>query len=234
MDPQILIDQITKLCDQNSITTKQMLKEVKINKSLVYNLKKGSLPTINKIEAIADYFNVSIDYLIGRVNLPNKSPDNTLVPQIATTTQESKHNFYTHLESTIFTPDLILHRRLHQDNSKNGEKNACDYEYAVGYKTTLHNKEIKQSIFLIPLSSEGYKLLDAIFGESDKKQVDIIRNTYTYNLNDQNKITHTYNFRVSTKSQEEIELICNLKPVKGYQDQFDNLISMLKKYEIIY
>lgn len=236
MNTQTIINQITELCDKNSISINQMLKEAQVNKSLVDNLKKGSIPAIDKIEAIADYFNVSIDYLVGKTNNTDKNEKNIPIHQNIDITQESKENFYVHLESTIFKTDLFLHKCLFEQNSKNHTANAFDYDYKMGYPLVIGNKSITQTIYLTPLSicKESYELLDAIFGESKKKKVDTIRNTYAYTFDNKSKITYTYNFRVSEKNEEEIELACNLIPAKGYQDPFDNLISILKKHKIIY
>lgn len=72
MNTQIIISRISELCKEKSISINQMLKETNLNKSLVDNLKKGSIPSIDKIEGVADYFNVSIDYILGKSDQKEK------------------------------------------------------------------------------------------------------------------------------------------------------------------
>ena len=48
----------------------KMLIESKAGERLYYNIKSGSEPSADKIEKIADYFNVSVDYILGRTNNP--------------------------------------------------------------------------------------------------------------------------------------------------------------------
>ena len=68
MNNQIIIERIEKLCETHGISINQMLKNANLDKSLVANFKKGSSPSIEKISIIADYFNVSTDFLLGRTD----------------------------------------------------------------------------------------------------------------------------------------------------------------------
>ena len=65
-----IIEKIKNLCDKNNISINKLLQNCESGKSLVDNMKKGSIPTVDKIIKIADYFDVSIDYLVGRSNNP--------------------------------------------------------------------------------------------------------------------------------------------------------------------
>lgn len=80
MHTNILITSISRLCDQHGISINKMLQDVGLNKSLVDNLKKGSMPSIDKITKIADYFGVTVDYLLGKSDTPN--PQTTAEPAI--------------------------------------------------------------------------------------------------------------------------------------------------------
>ena len=66
----LLADRIETLCYQAGITKTKLLTDCNLNKSIVNNLKNGSVPSVDKIAVIADYFNVSTDYLLGRTEEP--------------------------------------------------------------------------------------------------------------------------------------------------------------------
>lgn len=58
-----------KLCaKEHGITVKSALKEAGVGEKMVSNMggKKGSYPQSDKLAQIADYFNCSVDYLLGR------------------------------------------------------------------------------------------------------------------------------------------------------------------------
>ena len=63
-----LVNRIECLCKENNITVKVLLERSLLCGSVVDNMKKGAMPSIDKLIAIADHFNVSVDYLVGRTN----------------------------------------------------------------------------------------------------------------------------------------------------------------------
>lgn len=67
MDCVLFAQKIKELCSTKNITLKTMLSDCGLNRNFMYDLKvNNQYPTIDRVERIADYFNVSIDYLIGR------------------------------------------------------------------------------------------------------------------------------------------------------------------------
>ncbi len=66
MDTQKVILRISELCASKGVTVNAMLKECGLSKSVVDNLKKGSISSVDKFLMMADYFDVSVDYLLGR------------------------------------------------------------------------------------------------------------------------------------------------------------------------
>ena len=62
-----LYQKIYKLCQQNGISINKMCEELAIWTSVITNLKKGRTKTLSadKLSKIANYFNVSVDYLSG-------------------------------------------------------------------------------------------------------------------------------------------------------------------------
>ena len=69
MNNQIIIERIEELCEIHGFSINQALKNANLDKSIVSNLRKGSTPSVDKIKILADFFNVSTDYLIGRTNI---------------------------------------------------------------------------------------------------------------------------------------------------------------------
>lgn len=68
INSQLLALKIKELCKANSISVNRMLEEAGVDRNFVFNLSKGCKPSIDKISAIAEYFNVSIDFLVGRTD----------------------------------------------------------------------------------------------------------------------------------------------------------------------
>lgn len=65
MDNELLVKSIRKICKSNNITPSQLEAELGFGAGLISRWTKSS-PSLDKIVDIADYFNVSIDELIGR------------------------------------------------------------------------------------------------------------------------------------------------------------------------
>ena len=64
------LDRIIMLIKEHGITQQQFLKDVGLNKTALSDWKKGVNASYKKhINKIADYFNVSVDYLLGRENM---------------------------------------------------------------------------------------------------------------------------------------------------------------------
>ncbi len=60
-------DQLKKLRKLNNITQKQLAKNIGASERGIQNYEMGiRKPTYDMLIAIADYFDVSIDYLVGR------------------------------------------------------------------------------------------------------------------------------------------------------------------------
>ena len=60
-----IYDNIKYLCKKNGITVKQMEETLDITRSSVCRWNNNP-PTLNSITKVANYFEVSIDYLVGR------------------------------------------------------------------------------------------------------------------------------------------------------------------------
>ena len=65
----ILFQRIRKLCRDRNITIKKMADDLDIGTSLIRKWKTTTSPSIDKIKPIAEYFEVSTDYLIGLTDI---------------------------------------------------------------------------------------------------------------------------------------------------------------------
>lgn len=64
-----LFDRIKKLADERKISITQLQEDLGMSKNYLYKWNvEDANPKIELLKKVADYFNVSIDYLIGRTN----------------------------------------------------------------------------------------------------------------------------------------------------------------------
>lgn len=64
-------ERIKKLAKQKDKSLQQVARELKYGENYFYSLNAGKQPTAEKLQEIANYFNVSVDYLLGRTDNPN-------------------------------------------------------------------------------------------------------------------------------------------------------------------
>lgn len=70
VNPLQVSETIKKTCKFKNITIKEMLELCNINRNFIYDLKNNRVPSADKFEAIADYLDCSVDYLLGRTDNP--------------------------------------------------------------------------------------------------------------------------------------------------------------------
>lgn len=61
-------------CQKRNIALEALCKRSGISPAMIYNMRNGFLPSIDKITAIAEYCGVSVDYLIGFGAVNNSAP----------------------------------------------------------------------------------------------------------------------------------------------------------------
>lgn len=66
-------EQFNKLCTEHNTKPNPVAKELGISSGIITKWKNGSLPNSDTLLKIADYFGVSLDYLLGRSELTNVS-----------------------------------------------------------------------------------------------------------------------------------------------------------------
>ena len=73
--PQKIKEIIVDILDQKNTSAHRMLLDCGYNTSLVNDLKKGQMPSADKMATIANYLDISIDYLLGNekkeINIKN-------------------------------------------------------------------------------------------------------------------------------------------------------------------
>jgi transcriptional regulator with XRE-family HTH domain len=67
----LLVEQVQKLCDSKGINIANLQKELGFSNGTIYRWDK-SLPSVDKLQKVADYFNVSTDYLLGKEPPPTE------------------------------------------------------------------------------------------------------------------------------------------------------------------
>ncbi len=68
---QLTTNRILKLTQSKKLSVNQMLKNAGLAPSILANMKRGRLPSIDKIHVLADYLDCCIDYLIWRTHEPD-------------------------------------------------------------------------------------------------------------------------------------------------------------------
>ena len=66
-----IAEKIKSIAKVRNIQLKTMLEVVGLNKNTLSNMYKGSVPKADNIAKIADYLNVSVDYILGRTDNPD-------------------------------------------------------------------------------------------------------------------------------------------------------------------
>lgn len=66
-----VFERIKFLAKRNSKTMKQVTLDLGYSENYFYSMKTGKQPSAEKLKELADYFNVSTDYLLGRTDNPN-------------------------------------------------------------------------------------------------------------------------------------------------------------------
>ncbi|OFO01501.1 helix-turn-helix domain-containing protein [Streptococcus sp. HMSC070B10] len=68
---------VKDLCERQGISLNTLEDKLQLGKNSLYGLKRNQ-PSADRLQQIADYFNVSTDYLLGRTDNPNIAKDDTI------------------------------------------------------------------------------------------------------------------------------------------------------------
>lgn len=78
-----VFERVKILAKNRSKTMKQVTLDLGYSENYFYSLKSGKQPSAEKLKELADYFNVSVDYLLGRTENPNPIDKNQLTVEEA-------------------------------------------------------------------------------------------------------------------------------------------------------
>lgn len=67
---EIIEQRIVYIAKKLGLSKNKLLMNANMGKNLFDAMKRGSIPSVEKIHIIADYLNVSVDYLLGRTDNP--------------------------------------------------------------------------------------------------------------------------------------------------------------------
>ncbi|MGV3353279.1 helix-turn-helix transcriptional regulator [Streptococcus orisratti] len=70
-------EKIKELAENQGISLNKLEEKLGYSRNTIYNMRK-STPNSERIAEIADYFNVSTDYLLGRTDNPRIASDNDM------------------------------------------------------------------------------------------------------------------------------------------------------------
>lgn len=73
-----VFDRIKELADNRGISVSKVATDLGFSENLFYQWKKAS-PKSDRLEKVADYFDVSVDYLLDRTNDPNPKNRNSAI-----------------------------------------------------------------------------------------------------------------------------------------------------------
>lgn len=73
-----VFERIKDLTKKHSKTMKQVTQDLDFSENYFYSLKSGKQPSAQNLEKIADYFGVSVDYLLGRSNKAYLDPEDSV------------------------------------------------------------------------------------------------------------------------------------------------------------
>ena len=106
MQNSLLSEKIKMFCKQRNIPVGFLLQKCDINRNFIYDLeKRGMSPSIDKISAIADYLECSIDDLVGRSN--NQSISTGDITNNSGIIGNNNNNIYKSSELSVQEQDFL-------------------------------------------------------------------------------------------------------------------------------
>lgn len=89
----LLYQRVKLLCSEHNITINKLESELRFAPSTIQKWKSVNSPSISKVVEVANYFNVSIDYLLGRTEIKG-SADEILNDTEIISLQRAKENMH--------------------------------------------------------------------------------------------------------------------------------------------
>ena len=97
---------VKNLCEKQGISLNTLEEKLELGKNSLYGLKRNQ-PSAERLQQIADYFNVSTDYLLGRTDNPAIAGDTVTKAEIDLKKDAAESFFYDGHELNDEDLDLI-------------------------------------------------------------------------------------------------------------------------------
>lgn len=110
-------DRVKKLADKQKITIVELEEKVGFSRNSLYSWKKNN-PSSEKLEKVADFFGVSIDYLLGRETPATNEPDDDLTAFFRISTEGMSDDEVDTLKEELEDFMLIRAERLKRKKAK--------------------------------------------------------------------------------------------------------------------
>ena len=130
MDSSILYTRITNLCADNGIPIAKLETDLGFSNALIKKWKRTSSPSIDKVIKIADYFKVSVDYLVGLSNI-SVPADKLLMDEDLVLFQKAKEQMSQQNQEHMMQIIRAGFNMAVNDNTGDGSENDTDSSAAL-------------------------------------------------------------------------------------------------------
>lgn len=174
MDNVQVVGRIKNLAKDKGVVLKTMFDECNISHNFFYDVTKNNqMPSVEKIEKIAEYLNCSVDYLLGRTNIVGViNMPNEIIEIIKNKCLSDKFNFNNFIvASEIIKKPLPGAKKVYFVRESDFEKIIEIYNKAAKYKNNSimsfdeYKEMFKFSKFtILGYDASGYSLTPANYG----------------------------------------------------------------------
>ena len=147
-DLPLLETRTVELAQNHGLSKNKLLQNANLSKGLFDRIKQGQVPSIDKIQAIAEYLNCSVDYLLGRT-------DTTVLPQIPNELMEIVNQAYKNNLDEFISDSFI---EAPQGTVKEYRFAKDDYEKYIKIFDTAYEYAQKNNIDFEAVTSVSKKL----------------------------------------------------------------------------
>lgn len=123
IEPNEIYKIVEKECKKKKISQQKLLSDIGLAKSTLDNMKKGSMPSVDKVSAIAEYLGVPIEYLLGRsepLRPASESEWLSVLDQMSDEDLKSMKSYAQYLISKQSTENKDLEKALSERVKDNG------------------------------------------------------------------------------------------------------------------
>lgn len=214
-----LFNNIKKLADSQNISLQELAIKLDFSKNLIYRWKKSD-PKAKDLEKLADYFNVSVDYLLGRDSMT----DTTTPPEINDVSSYLITTIPKNENSSIFDRIKYLSKIKGVSISKLEEKLQFSRGSLYTWKTKSPNSDR-----LVKVADYFGISVDYLLGRGSEKYIQKSRTTDLAVFIEQNFDDMTFNGKLLDYNEKnKLKLILMLVFNNSYTDlELDQMLSII-------